>query len=226
MALQPHEIATLFAFTEKKMVRWYDLQVELVDHLASKIEAEMEADKTLSFERALGNVYASFGIFGFAHIVQQKEANLRKKNNQLLWQAVKKQFTWPNVIRSLGLLCLIATLTFNVTLENLLIIYIVCYLVDVFLFRRWNFINPTKKTGKKLLMLATFPGFSIGTFIYLEFMMFCFSDVFTGEYVDSTAFRIYFMTLLYLGTIYYLAAKNVTNSIIEQAKNDYAEAFV
>ena len=87
MTLSNEQIQQLFLFTEKKFVRWYDLQVELVDHLANKIEAEMEANSTLSFERALGNVYAGFGIFGFAQIVREKEDSLRKANNKLLWKA-------------------------------------------------------------------------------------------------------------------------------------------
>ena len=52
MTLSTEHIQQLFSFTEKKFVRWYDLQVELVDHLANKIEAEMAADSSLSFERA------------------------------------------------------------------------------------------------------------------------------------------------------------------------------
>ena len=77
MTLSKEQIEHLFTFTQKKFVNWYDLQVELVDHLANKIEAEMEADKALSFERALGNVYAGFGIFGFAQIVKEREKVLR-----------------------------------------------------------------------------------------------------------------------------------------------------
>ena len=55
MALSKEQIQQLFSFTEKKFVRWYDLQAELVDHLANKIEAEMAADVSLTFERALNN---------------------------------------------------------------------------------------------------------------------------------------------------------------------------
>ena len=37
MTLSKEQIQQLFLFTENKFVRWYDLQVELVDHLANKI---------------------------------------------------------------------------------------------------------------------------------------------------------------------------------------------
>ena len=42
MTLTHKQIDQLFAFTKKKMVRYYDLQVELVDHLAARIEEEMD----------------------------------------------------------------------------------------------------------------------------------------------------------------------------------------
>ena len=122
MSLSKEQIHHLFLFTEKKFVRWYDLQVELVDHLANKIEAEMEADKTLSFERALGNVYAGFGIFGFSKIVREKEEALRKANNRLLLKEIAYQFNWPNVIRSFTILGAIFTIAFQVNIKALAII--------------------------------------------------------------------------------------------------------
>ena len=39
--LTDEQIAALFAFCEKHLVRHYDLQVELVDHLANAIETKM-----------------------------------------------------------------------------------------------------------------------------------------------------------------------------------------
>ena len=65
MQLSSKEIDLLFEFTKKKLVHWYDLQVELVDHLAARIEEEMQADQKLSFEQALEKVYKGFGLFGF-----------------------------------------------------------------------------------------------------------------------------------------------------------------
>ena len=72
MALDQQHIEELFAFTRKEYVHWYDLQVELVDHLASGIEEEMAADPRLDFQRALEKVYGRFGIFGFSEIVKEK----------------------------------------------------------------------------------------------------------------------------------------------------------
>ncbi len=43
------QLDQLFAFTQKKGVRYYDLQVELVDHLAERIKGEMEQNPAYEF---------------------------------------------------------------------------------------------------------------------------------------------------------------------------------
>jgi hypothetical protein len=50
-------------------VPYYDLQVELADHLANAIEEQMSSNRNLSFQKALENVHQSFGISGFAPLV-------------------------------------------------------------------------------------------------------------------------------------------------------------
>jgi hypothetical protein len=103
MTLTDEHIAQLFRFCEKKFVRYYDLQLELVDHLAERIEEEIEKDKTLSFEKALDKVYKGFGIFGFAHIVRDKEIALQKANSKLWWKEFSTYFTIPKLVLTLCL---------------------------------------------------------------------------------------------------------------------------
>ncbi|HEX8462545.1 MAG TPA: hypothetical protein VF623_13990, partial [Segetibacter sp.] len=101
MTLSKEQIAQLFLFTEKKLVRYYDLQVELVDHLATRIEEEMQADPTLGFDLALQRVYAAFGIFGFAHVVQEKQAALQKRSFHMWIHQLISFVTFPKVIFTL-----------------------------------------------------------------------------------------------------------------------------
>jgi hypothetical protein len=97
MALSDPQVEQLFAFTLKKSVRYYDLQVELVDHLASSIEEEMADDSNLSFDQALQKVYNRFGIFGFAKVVQEREAALLRSNRKIWLKAAGQFFNIPKV---------------------------------------------------------------------------------------------------------------------------------
>ena len=236
MTLSKEQIEHLFTFTQKKFVHWYDLQIELVDHLANKIEAEMANDSTLTFERALGNVYASFGIFGFAKIVREKEEALRKANNRLLWQETGKQFTWPNLLRSLAILAAIFTIAFQVNIKTLAVLTLVLYCLDFAFNGRISLIkfrlltlkkSKTKTLSKKnLLILQNLPAFSYTSMIYLQFMLMRYFEVFFVENENFTAgFKIYFSISLFVGILIYSSAKKVSQGILNKAKQQYPEAF-
>ena len=232
MTLSKIQIQQLFIFTEKKFVRWYDLQVELVDHLANKIEAEIEADPTLSFECALGNVYAGFGIFGFAEIVREREKALRKANNKLLWNAVKAEFSWPNLIRSVAILIIIYTTVFVLGLKAMIILYVLIYILDLIInsknFYRWRAFK-FKKAGsaikKNLLMLSTLPSFGLLPFFYFQFLMIHFWEVFDSSLVYSYPQKIFFVGFLFIGSILFLASSKISESVLKKAKTLYPEAF-
>lgn len=98
MILNQLQISYLFSFTSNHGVQYYDVQVELVDHLASKIEAEMEAEKTLSFLEALNKVYASFGPRGFKDVMKEKKNATQAEVRRIANAEIKQLFTFPKVI--------------------------------------------------------------------------------------------------------------------------------
>lgn len=113
MELTANQIEYLFAFTRKKMVHFYDLQIEIVDHLAERIKEGMAGNADLTFNQALDKVYAGFGIFGFAHIVKDKQEAMHKLGNKRFYRAFKDQFTWPRAVRTfffIGIVYLLAIL--------------------------------------------------------------------------------------------------------------------
>ncbi len=123
------QINQLFQFTEKKMVHWYDLQIEIVDHLASSIEDEMAADSNLTFELALERVYTGFGIFGFAKIVQERQIQLAKMAKKRWWNEFLNLFKWPKVLLVLFIVSLITTIAYAVDSNILHDLFFSIYLV-------------------------------------------------------------------------------------------------
>lgn len=63
--LTENQIQQLYKFTEQHYVEWYDVQTELVDHLANGIEHQIGLNPELSFESALNNEFKKFGVLGF-----------------------------------------------------------------------------------------------------------------------------------------------------------------
>ena len=105
--LTQEQIDQLFEFTKKHYVEYYDVQVELVDHLANAIEAEWKENPAISFEDALNVEFKKFGIFGFTGLVEQKQAELHKYYNKMLWNEVLKFISIPKVILTVAMYLLI-----------------------------------------------------------------------------------------------------------------------
>ncbi len=68
------QISDLYAFTKRHYVEYYDLQTELVDHLANDIEAIREETPSLSFEEARDMSFKKFGICGFADTLRRRRS--------------------------------------------------------------------------------------------------------------------------------------------------------
>jgi len=100
------QITDLFAFVRRKRVRFYDLQVELVDHLATGIERIWAKEPEVSFETARDRVYREFGITGFAHVVDARMQSITKQVWREAWSFLLLQLQYPNILRTF-LVCLI-----------------------------------------------------------------------------------------------------------------------
>ncbi len=100
--LSSAQIEELFDYCYLQSIVNYDVQVELVDHLASAIETLWEAQPQILFHDAVYLVGEQFGGHaGFVIIKQEKEAALRKKYRKLLWQMVGSFFKLPKIIVTL-----------------------------------------------------------------------------------------------------------------------------
>ncbi|WNW01295.1 hypothetical protein RRF68_09845 [Tenacibaculum sp. HL-MS23] len=98
MKLTEQNIDNLYKFTRQHYVEHYDVQTELVDHLANDIEQIWDEKPTLSFEQARDISFKKFGIFGFMDVVEKKQRQLGKKYKTILWRYVKEWFQFPKIV--------------------------------------------------------------------------------------------------------------------------------
>ena len=104
MKLTDEQIDQLFTFTRQHYVEWYDLQSELVDHLANAIETQWQENPKLTFDEVLNKEFNKFGVFGFMGVVEEKQNFLRKKYNRLIWKYYKVFFELPKIILMIALI--------------------------------------------------------------------------------------------------------------------------
>jgi hypothetical protein len=101
MKLTAPQIDHLFTFTRQHYVEWYDLQSELVDHLANAIETQWQENPKRSLDEALNVEFKKFGVFGFMDVIEKRQAILKKKYNGLVWQHFKDFFGIPKIVLTL-----------------------------------------------------------------------------------------------------------------------------
>ncbi|WP_179353394.1 hypothetical protein [Winogradskyella vidalii] len=103
MKLNKSQIQDLYIFTRQHFVEHYDLQTELVDHLANDIETQWQSQPKISFEDAKNKAFKKFGIFGFMDAIEQRQKAMNKRYRGYLWNELKKWFELPQLIGTIAL---------------------------------------------------------------------------------------------------------------------------
>ncbi|MEJ1221526.1 hypothetical protein [Sediminicola sp. 1XM1-17] len=96
--LNHDQIQELYTFTRKHFVEHYDLQTELVDHLANGIEQQWKATLSLTFREALDREFKKFGIFGFQDVISERMKAMDKKYRGIIWRFHKEYFKIPKIL--------------------------------------------------------------------------------------------------------------------------------
>jgi len=177
MKLTSEHIEQLYKFTRAHYVEWYDLQTELVDHLANDIENIWKKEPDLSFDHAKNKAFKKFGIFGFSDVIGNKQNALYKYYWKMVWKIFKAYFKLPKVVLTLLISAIIFTIMNALNNENIFIYtYLAIHVVLIlgFLIREQISINRKNKiTGKKWMFdnIITSMG-GIGFLMYMPLQVF------------------------------------------------------
>jgi len=95
--VSPQQIDRLYQFTDEHFVDYYDVQTELVDHLANAIEEQWQENPNKDFETALQEEFKKFGVFGFLEVVESRQIAMQKRYHQLMWKEAKEFLKLPKV---------------------------------------------------------------------------------------------------------------------------------
>jgi hypothetical protein len=138
MKLTENQIDGLYKFTREHYVYFYDVQSELVDHLANDIEQILEENPNLSFEQARDKSFKKFGIFGFMDVIDAKQKAMNKRYWKIILRFAKEWFTVPKIVTTISVFFIffmllqiqyseymfLATLLILVTLEMRIVYFV------------------------------------------------------------------------------------------------------
>jgi hypothetical protein len=103
MKLSPDQITTLKKLISYKGYPEIDLQYEILDHVACKVEVHMEKDPKMALDDAFRKVHSEFGIFGFSSLEESYKKAIRKRVRNNYWPELKNLCTSYRIIYPLGL---------------------------------------------------------------------------------------------------------------------------
>lgn len=150
MKINDSHLEQLYIFTQKHYVEWYDLQMELVDHLAHGIEAQWKENPSLSFEDALQKEFKKFGVFGFMEVVEERQKSLSKKYARLIWKHVLAFFKIPRIFMLLVFSFLVFYLLRTLTLSTdyfIAVVLTVC--LSYFMVLSWTYYRKRKRAQER-----------------------------------------------------------------------------
>jgi len=166
MELTTQQIEELYKFTKQHYVEWYDLQSELVDHLANDIEQICKQEPNLAFNEAKRESFKKFGVFGFMDVVEQRQKALGKRYFKLFWTEFKSFFTIPKIVFTVSLffavLFFIRLVNYN---KYVILVMVLTILIIPFIYMYKNSRKiklKVKKTGRKYMFEDHISNLGIG----------------------------------------------------------------
>lgn len=170
--LSQQEIDKLFDFVKSKYVRFIDVQYEIVDHLASAIEEKQEEDPSLSFNRALTEVYSKFPITGFNLIIDAKQSALTKFWLKKFIGFMFSYLKLPKILIS-GFIGYIIFLIFQNGTQlsiNLLVIGCFLFLLGCLIYRYRTGFEFNKEFRDKYLIINTYLSWYAGYWLFYSYI--------------------------------------------------------
>lgn len=164
MKLTAEQIERLYVFTRQHYVEYYDLQTELVDHLANAIEEQWESNPKLTFEEALQMEFKKFGIFGFMDVVNKRKGALQSKYNKMVLHELKTFFSIPKIIGTVTSMAIVYYILKyfhdGYDIMQVLIAFLIVSFIMGLVFLTSKQKKETAKTGKRWLLKDIIFGYS------------------------------------------------------------------
>lgn len=164
MKLTKDQIEQLKKLISYKGYPEVDVQYEILDHVACKVEELIEENPKLSLPDAFQKVHASFGIFGFSELEESYKKMIEKRLWGYYWNELKQLFTSYRIIFPLGLLFIFFQSSALLQDSKAWILMMIGFLFFSFIWMVIRYWNTHKKYKKYASFMASNSVFQILNF--------------------------------------------------------------
>ncbi len=198
----------------------YDVQTELVDHMANDIEQIWLEYPKITFEEARDKSFKKFGVFGFMDVIEAKQKQMDKRYWKLLLRFAKEWFTLPKVITTLLIFLAVFFLMqipfVEIAIVSVLLILVVFEMIAVYKIRKEH--KAKEKTEEKIFLLEAMIGTTKNSFTGFTFInLFNFINL---TKFDFSGLNVYWLVLIALTvTVLVIFFYVVTMYCLKKLKN-------
>jgi hypothetical protein len=201
MKLTKDQIKQLKKLISYKGYPEIDVQYEILDHVACKVEELMEQNPKMSLPDAFQKVHASFGIFGFSELEESYKKMIQKRLWSYYWNELKQLFTSYRIIFPLGLLVIFYQSSTLLQDSKAWILMMIGFLFFSFIWiviRYWNSHKKYKKYASYMASNSVFQLINFGVIVCTQGHSFVyrqqglqeglFAQLFIGAILTAIAF--------------------------------------
>jgi hypothetical protein len=220
MKLNNEQIQYVSDYIESKDIKWYELQVELTDHVVSSMEEFWAADPELTFHQVKHYAEDKFGRNGFKAIEQERSKFLRKRFRKIQFKMIGNFLKFPRIFASVLAVSLIYLGAFY--FENITVyIRILFGIIMIFsLLSILNWYRFKKIDGKRFLALDS-AYIMNNSAMMISLYPFMLAKEFKENFESNHLLFISFCCLVVLLFLLVLAGRHLTNKVVLDIKKQY-----
>ena len=219
MKLTTEQIEYVASYIKSFDIKWYELQVELTDHMVNSMEEIWEKDPELTFHQVKQYAENSFGRNGFKAIEEDRIQILRKEFRKAQWKMITKYLKFPKIFGSilLGFLAYQVSFYFEEPHEFIFRLNLLLLALSIPFMCSW--IKNQKINGKRFLAINS-QNFYVSVIIFPQ----CgidFSNNFKEEIQQNHLLVIPFICFWVLGVLFSITDLHINTKIVAKIKKQY-----
>ncbi|WP_255462785.1 hypothetical protein [Flavobacterium sp. GP15] len=221
MQLTTEQIKYVSDYIESKDIKWYELQVELTDHMVSSMEEIWEKDPELTFHQAKQYAENKFtGDSSFKSIEKEQTKVLRKEYNREQWKMIAAYLKFPKIISSILLLALTFKISLYFEEPRKFVAVLFLFLLFAAITIVYSYYKHRKIDGNRFLEIEMINPIPIifGGFINLGLSL---GSVFKEEINEYPLVLFLFCCLWALTVLFVITGIQLQNKTIKRIKKQY-----
>jgi len=221
MKLTTEQIEYVENYIISKDIKWYELQVELTDHMVTSMEEFWKKDPELTFHQVKQYAEDKFvGDSSFKSIEKQRKRILQKEYRKVQWKMITEYLKFPKIFGSILLVYLAYTFSAYFVSPQKYLAVLFCSLLIICLPSLYYWWKSKEIEGKHFLTLETLNP-TLLVFSSFPFMGINITTQLKEELLQHQWLVMFFCCIWVLGMLFSITAIHLQKKTIENVKKQY-----